>query len=773
MKQKILRIELLSLFVLTLLSCLYFYYKERLPDHFLQISSSNTSAPFYLYYPTSLLALIGFYTGPWLFFPFVAFAIIYILKFSKRDMWTDTLCFFSVSLFFLCFFSLFSPVLVGEGLQFAFRHSMHGLIIFTLMIVAANLSFLAIFGKTYINFLRNASTAVVAFIMKLSEKKKPSEETPEAPLATPEEAQEETQEETQENPLLSFDQLMSESSSDKDENLENEDTISVQSAGIVKVAQELDLQKEVEEEAELEEINAEVIPFKTKKNLEKPKFNSEALIACIEHHKVSNKKSHPDDTYFQGIIKSIQDKFQEFKLDAKIINILKGPVVDTFETELGSGVKVSRITAMIEDLSLALCGAPIRMVYPLKGRTTIGIEVPRNPREVIYLDEILKSQAFEDSHVRLPIAMGKNAFGETVVVDLAEMPHMLIAGSTGAGKSVFINTLLVSLLVKMPADKMKLILVDPKQLELALYGNLPHLILPVVTEPKMASLSLMWACEEMEKRYTILKELGVRNIEGYNRKITKASPDLLSKVSSYYEDREDAGYELPYLVIIVDEFADLILTKYGKDIEVNICRLAAKARACGIHLVLATQRPSVDVITGLIKSNFPTRVSFRVTSNIDSRTILNAMGAEKLLGKGDMLYKHGVEMTRVHAAYVDENEIEVLVDKLGKEKPVFDISAMNFLEKEEEDEANSAVRLSFGGGSSGEESGGDKLFNEAVGVVREFKMASASMLQRRLKIGYNRAANLIEQMEQKGIVGPQQGSKPREVLGGTGVNIDT
>lgn len=352
--------------------------------------------------------------------------------------------------------------------------------------------------------------------------------------------------------------------------------------------------------------------------------------------------------------------------------------------------------------------------------------------------------------------MGKDAFGETLVVDLAAMPHMLIAGATGAGKSVFINTLLVSLLVKLSPKKMKLILVDPKQLELALYANLPHLVLPVVTDPKRASLALLWSCQEMERRYSILKELGVRNIEGFNKKVTKASPHVLSQIAQYYDD-ESQGYELPYLVIVVDEFADLILTKEGKDIETNICRLAAKARACGIHLVLATQRPSVDVITGLIKSNFPTRVSFRVTSSIDSRTILNSVGAEKLLGKGDMLYKHGVEMTRVHAAYVDEDEIEGLMDKLCEVDSEFNEQALNFLEKGEE-EANAFP------GESSPAPGEKGLYDQAVEVVLKHKAASASMLQRRLRIGYNRAANLIEMMEERGIVGPSQGSKPREIL---------
>lgn len=409
---------------------------------------------------------------------------------------------------------------------------------------------------------------------------------------------------------------------------------------------------------------------------------------------------------------------------------------------------------------MALSGAPIRMVYPMKGKTTIGVEVPRNPREIILLDEVLRSQEFLKSRYRLPICMGKDAFGDPAIVDLAKMPHMLVAGATGAGKSVFVNTLLVSLLVRQAPSRMRLILIDPKQLELAQYAKLPHLCLPVVTEPKQASISLLWAVEEMERRYTILKEMGVRNIEGFNEKLQRATPSDLAKIHQYYVDPDDQGYEMPYIVIVVDEFADLILTKEGKDIENSICRLAAKARASGIHIVLATQRPSVDVITGLIKNNFPTRVSFRVTSGQDSKTILTKVGAEKLLGMGDMLYKHGIEMERMHSAFVDENEIDNLVAKLEKIPQSYDSSAIEFLENAEKEEES--ANLFSGGGSFNDKDA--SLFEQAVEVVLTHRQASASMLQRRLRIGYNRAATMIEELEAKGIIGPAQGSKPREVM---------
>ncbi|MBY0414973.1 MAG: DNA translocase FtsK, partial [Bdellovibrionales bacterium] len=487
------------------------------------------------------------------------------------------------------------------------------------------------------------------------------------------------------------------------------------------------------------------------------------LVKIAASKKTEMKFSQPDDKYFHDIISKIQSKLGEFKIQGQIINVLKGPVVDTFEWELGAGEKVSRLTSIAEDLSLALSGSPIRMVYPMKGRTTVGIEVPRNPRDFIFLDEIISSKDFTNTTHQLPLAMGKDAFGEPVVVDLAAMPHMLVAGSTGAGKSVFINSVLVSLLIKKSPNQMKLILIDPKQLELALYSRLPHLIMPVITEAKTAATALLWACQEMERRYSIMSEFGVRNIEGFNHKLKNAQGPAIDKIRKFYEYSAEDTYELPYIVVIVDEFADLILTQKGKEIENHICRLAAKARASGIHLMLATQRPSVDVITGLIKSNFPTRVSFRVTSSTDSRTILNAMGAEKLLGKGDMLYKQGVDTTRIHSAYIEELEIESLTEKLSEMTPSFDPNVMEFLENGGEEEPVTTMST-----RDGESAGGkDDKYDEAVRVVLEHRSASASLLQRRLGVGYNRAANLIEEMEAKGVVGPAQGSKPRKVLMGS------
>jgi S-DNA-T family DNA segregation ATPase FtsK/SpoIIIE len=513
-----------------------------------------------------------------------------------------------------------------------------------------------------------------------------------------------------------------------------------------------------EEAAPSTEVKPKKAPARKPKKKVDSFFESKQLIDCIATDEQKINIQGPDDEYFSSITESIQNKLAEFNIEARVVNILKGPVVDTFELELGAGVKVSKITGLSDDIGLAL-GSYVRVVIQMKGKSTIGIEVPRNPREIIYLDEVLRSESYKNSRHRLPVAMGKNAFGEPYVVDLAGMPHMLVAGATGAGKSVFINTLLVSLIVKKSHMDLKLILIDPKQLELALYQRLPHLLMPVVTDHQTASIALLWAVQEMERRYTILKEMGMRDIEGFNRKVQTASADMLGRIHQHYEDGGDSGYELPYLVIIIDEFADLILTKNGKDIETNVSRLAAKARAAGIHLVVATQRPSTDVITGVIKSNFPTRVSFRVTTNTDSRVVLDSNGAERLLGKGDMLYKNGIDLSRYHSAYVDEEEIEGLVDMLATVPSEYDSHAMDFLENggEDEDSAHGPVTVTVG-------SGKDAKYDDAVKVVIENGSASASMLQRRLGVGYNRAANLIEALERDGIVGPQQGSKPRKVL---------
>lgn len=767
MTNKILRCELLLLFFLTLNALIVFYLSNAVPDNIYSISSATSDFSYISYYTFSLLTFVYYFTGPWVIASFVLFSFFYIFIFSKRDKKWDSLLFIPIILGSMLFLYAISPGSIGKGLNYYLQLALPQYLaaVFGLLSVAfvfyinfrnSNMKFhWAAFSNFNIPTLFNkekwqSNFKIPSFDLKaLGEKffKQGNKE-----IIAPDEFQE--VEETEDEADLELSEEEDENNEEVEDNLIEDD-------------EENEIEVEGEEVASAQKVSAVSKPTeKVVKAPRKAAFDDKKymqIVSTMSHKKGSNVNANPTDKYFSEIIERIEDKLTEFKIDGKILNILKGPVVDTFELELGAGVKVSKVTASAEDLSLALYGAPIRIVYPMKGRTTIGIEVPRNPREIIFLDEIFNSKEYKNSNNTLPVAMGKDAFGEVFVVDLAAMPHMLIAGATGAGKSVFLNTLLVSLLAKKSPRQMKLILIDPKQLELALYSNLPHLVVPVITDSKTATLSLMWACQEMERRYSILKEFGVRNIDGFNQKLKRADSELLGKIGHYY-DHAEKDFELPYLVIIIDEFADLILTKAGKEIENNICRLAAKARAAGIHLVIATQRPSVDVITGLIKSNFPTRVSFRVTTSVDSRTILNATGAEKLLGKGDMLYKHGVETLRVHSAYVDEDEIEVFAAKLADLPSDFDDKALEFIENEGNPDDDPYAFGSNLPSYSGNSEGRDDLFDEAVKVVMEHRAASASMLQRRLKIGYNRAANLIDELEAKGVVGPAQGAKPRKVM---------
>ena len=762
---------------------------DSLPDNAFAISSSSSSASWVSFHLFTVLGSIGFYLGPWIFAPFVILALSFSFLYAKRDSGWDLFAAPLVLAFCAGVSFYLAPEFMGKGIVYVLKTYATPFSILTTMFLAfMGFSFLT-FRKTFFWSLQKSFMSFIhapeilwRFLTNLNlvDRYSRMRETMKSKFA-----------------------FLSKSATKLMRGEEKANSTLPQTKNHVRPVQSKPIKAETiivaagpeQTEQDFEEIfpvdaagTIEDVEFTDETNTESPvkisSFRAKAKISSVDsqYHDImthfadkprQSQVRQPEDDYFSDIIAKIEGKLGEFNITGQIINILKGPVVDTFELELGSGVKVSKINSVQEDLSLALYGAPIRVVYPMKERTTVGIEVPRNPRDVIILHEVLQTEEYTNSKNRLPVAMGKNAFGETFVVDLAAMPHMLVAGATGAGKSVFINTLLVSLLVKKSPRQMKLILIDPKQLELALYSRLPHLIMPVITEPKKAAISLLWAVQEMERRYSVLKEFGVRDIENFNRKVQTAHPEMMSKIHSFYENEPDEeGYELPYIVVIVDEFADLILNKVGKEIENYICRLAAKARACGIHLVLATQRPSVDVVTGLIKSNFPVRVSFRVTTNADSRTILDSPGAEKLLGKGDMLYRHGVDTMRVHSSYVDESEIETLVDRLADLSGNFHPGAMDFLENGGED---SSGDYSFGGSSGGGDFGsggggeGDELFQEAVKVVVESRAASASMLQRRLRIGYNRAANLIDELENKGVVGPAQGSKPRQVLGGESV----
>jgi S-DNA-T family DNA segregation ATPase FtsK/SpoIIIE len=759
-----------SLFSTTISIVYYLIGFETIADNGLRITSQSEQINYVSFYFHTFVVASGRIIGPWLILFFVFFHFFCVKKTSTFTLKNKVIILLMFCTALLVGNYLFLPELAGDGPRFLLDQvprSEYLYIFFALNIILLFFAFsewsvaklssrykhltqvmLKLTRTVYIllhgaglflrKLIQNPSEKLFNFFShRIRSKNRPS--LGERVL--------------NENELIdtSFSSKQTELSNERQTNGDNFDP------GYENVGDQQEFISRIDSNETIETANPVKAVNKTKKTF---KIDSDTLIDSISVSKKSNIAAGPDQEYFEDIIQNLEDKLGEFKINAKIINILKGPVVDTFELELGAGVKVSKVTGIMEDLSLALSGAPIRLVYPMKGKTTLGIEVPRSPREIIFLDEVLRSRAFKNHEAHLPLAMGKDAFGSVCVVDLAKMPHMLVAGATGAGKSVFVNTLLVSLLVKLRPDTLRLVLIDPKQLELALYADIPHLLMPVITEPSKAAASLLWACQEMERRYSILKECGVRNIESYNKKIAKGVESELAKVRPYFIGTQD--FSLPYVVIIVDEFADLILTKSGKDIETNICRLAAKARAAGIHLILATQRPSVDVITGLIKSNFPTRVSFRVTSPTDSRTILNAMGAEKLLGMGDMLYKHGIETTRVHSAYVGEDEIENMIETLVDSPPDYDPEILQFIEEQEGNFGVSDEKptVTIGGQQFQE----DELLKEAIDIVAEHRTASASMLQRRLRIGYNRAANLIEMMEKNGIVGPQQGAKPRKVL---------
>ncbi|HLJ78492.1 MAG TPA: DNA translocase FtsK, partial [Acidobacteriaceae bacterium] len=443
------------------------------------------------------------------------------------------------------------------------------------------------------------------------------------------------------------------------------------------------------------------------------------------------------------------EKCAEFDVTGQVVQINPGPVVTTFEFRPDAGIKYSRVTGLAEDLCLATKAESI-LIERMAGKSTVGIQVPNDERETIWLRDIIESENFGTSRSKLTLAMGKDINGRIVVADLATMPHVLIAGSTGSGKSVAINAMIMSVLYKSTPEQVRLILVDPKRVELGMYEGIPHLFTPIITEPKLAANALRNAVREMERRLKLLASRSVRNIEQYNRLFDTVTPSLFDEAQ---EERP-----LPWIVIIIDELADLMMLDKA-NVEESITRLAQMARAVGIHLVLATQRPSVDVITGLIKANVPTRISFRLATKVDSRTILDSNGAEALLGRGDMLFlpPGTSRLHRVHAPFVTEKEIAAVTEfwkKQGQAEYV-----QGFLEAPKDASAGEAGM----GGEEGDDAD-DDLFEDAVRLVLEFGKASTSLLQRRLRIGYGRAAHLIDMMERDGIVGPAEGSKPREIL---------
>ncbi len=475
----------------------------------------------------------------------------------------------------------------------------------------------------------------------------------------------------------------------------------------------------------------------------------------------------------------LEKKLKDYGIDGEVVEICPGPVITMYEYSPAPGIKISRIAGLSDDLTMALQAMSIRIVAPIPGKGVVGIEVPNRDRDMVFLREIFNCDEFHSNKMKLPIALGKDIAGHPVIADLARAPHLLVAGATGMGKSVSINTMILSLLYTATPRDVRMIMVDPKMLEFSMYEGIPHLLLPVVTEPKKASLALKWAVNEMERRYKLMADKGVRSIDSYNKKlageaqeleeqnavpeaeiieelveIVEEGEEVADPIPFVMDDPEEIKHEhLPYIVVIVDELADLMMVA-GREVEEHIARLAQKARASGIHLILATQRPSVDVITGLIKANLPTRIAFKVSSKVDSRTILDGNGAEALLGMGDMLYMPpGTSLIqRLHGSFVSDAEVQRVVDFLKKQgKPVYDQSIMEMKDTDER-------------GGDGEEEEQDERWEDALRLVAETRQASISMVQRRLRIGYNRAARIIEMMEREGMVALSDGtSKPREI----------
>ncbi|HZZ08777.1 MAG TPA: DNA translocase FtsK [Candidatus Binataceae bacterium] len=469
-----------------------------------------------------------------------------------------------------------------------------------------------------------------------------------------------------------------------------------------------------------------------------------------------------DEAALERSARVLEQKLADFGVEGRVVEVQPGPVVTMYKFEPGSGIKVSQIVNLADDLSMALRAATVRIQAPVPGEAVVGIEVPNRKREKVYLREIMEAEGFAATRSQLTIALGKDISGRPMAADLAMMPHLLIAGATGTGKSVSIHTMIASILFNATADDVRFILIDPKMLELSVYENIPHLLVPVVVDPEKAAAALLWATQEMETRYRMMRELGVRNIDGYNRalgaagKVVELKPVNLVEEGvgrAAAEDGEPIKHrKLPKIVIIIDELADLLLSE-GKTVERDITRLAQKARAAGIHLILATQRPSVDVLTGLIKANLPARISLQVTSRVDSRTILDSIGAERLLGAGDMLFMPpgSAKLRRLHGPFVSETEIRRVVDFLRAQgAPEYQMEILETKPPPEE-------------GADGAYGEHDELYDEAVRIVLETNQASVSMIQRRLRIGYNRAARMVEQMEREGLVTPGDGMRPREV----------
>jgi len=470
----------------------------------------------------------------------------------------------------------------------------------------------------------------------------------------------------------------------------------------------------------------------------------------------------------EAMSRLVEIKLKDFGIEVTVVAVMPGPVITRFELNPAPGVKASRITNLSKDLARSLSTVSVRVVEVIPGKPYIGLEIPNEQREIVSLSEVLMAREYEALESPLALVLGKDISGKPVVVDLSRMPHLLVAGTTGSGKSVALNSMILSLLYKATAAEVRLIMIDPKMLELSVYEGIPSLLAPVVTDMKEAANALRWCVAEMERRYRLMAALGVRNLNGFNRKVQEAEAAGTPLLDPLFDDQESGETaqplaHLPVIVVIIDELADMMMT-VGKKVEELIARLAQKARAAGIHLILATQRPSVDVITGLIKANIPTRIAFQVSSRVDSRTILDQMGAENLLGHGDMLYlPPGTAMPqRVHGAFVSDQEVHKVVEELkGLGAPEY-VQDILFASPDGSDGGFEGDV--FGGDSSGEGSENDELYDQAVRIVTESRRASVSGIQRRLKIGYNRAARMMEEMERAGIVGQLQSNGLREVI---------
>jgi S-DNA-T family DNA segregation ATPase FtsK/SpoIIIE len=533
-------------------------------------------------------------------------------------------------------------------------------------------------------------------------------------------------------------------------------------------------------ELEMDEDEAPVAPRKKKakaaapvvrksKAYKAPKFELPS-VELLAEPKASDRKSTITPAQLEANARALESVLDDFGVKGEIINAHPGPVVTLYELEPAPGIKSARVIGLADDIARSMSAIACRVAV-IPGKNAIGIELPNAKRETVFLRELLAAQDFADSKAKLGLCLGKNIGGEPVIADLARMPHLLVAGTTGSGKSVSINTMILSLLYKWTPAECRMIMIDPKMLELSIYDGIPHLLTPVVTDPKQAVVALKWTVREMEDRYRKMSKLGVRNVDGYNARIAQA----LAKGETLYRtiqtgfDKEsgEAIYEkealsldpMPYIVVIIDEMADLMMVA-GKDIEGAVQRLAQMARAAGIHVVMATQRPSVDVITGTIKANFPTRISFQVTSKIDSRTILGEQGAEQLLGQGDMLYMAGGgRITRVHGPFVSDKEVEEIVAHLKSQGAPEYLTAVTV---DTDAEANEGSEGALFDGADGAES--NDLYDKAVAIVLRDRKASTSYIQRRLGIGYNKAASIIEKMEQEGVVGPANHAGKRDIL---------